>query len=1185
MIQISNDADDGYYNQQDSSGWHSDPQAGGADLVGSWGGLTTAWVTGYRFESTGINSGDTIRTAYLQLVSSDGDATSTACGSAPCATSNSTFRVYGVLQNDGPAFSNATGNTPLDVPYTTSYVDYTTTGPGDDHGSCQGNNNGQNTCTHIIDVSNIVREITSQAGWTNTSAMRFVMLSTNGAGPNIFAGYEDSSANPAKAATLLVNPPIPTIVSSGAWGTSPSETYPTTYATGPFVYPGASTILLFLGDYYDYNGTAVPQPDVTDSCGNTWNVLAGPTDWAGISYDMRGTVYYVQNPASCPAGDTITVTVTTQEPIFLHFLAVAGSNTALPPVASAITSPPPGTYATSATTDSVTLNGVGLLASWIFGDSDSPHTFTPQAGFVNDVNSIPTYLISATGNVASAGSYQNEFAISPTSDGWETILVGLAASTGAAGTPTVTVTPSESTVAVSQAFTVTVAVSGMPTPTGSVILTGGGYTSPEMTLNGGVATFDIPSDSLSLGTDALTASYAPDSESSSIYTGGSGTASVDVVNTVPAAMISPTPGSALGSGTVTFYWSAATGNATNYYLWVGTSPGASDLGGYTISSGLSQTANVPTNGATVYVRLWTQINGTTMLYNDYTYTEASGSAATMISPTSGTTLGSGTVTFYWGAATGNVTGYYLWVGTSPGTSNLGGFTISSGLSQTATLPTTGATVYVRLWTLINGAATLYNDYTYTEASASAAAMISPTAGSTLGSGTVSFYWGAATGNVTGYYLWIGTTPGSSNLGGYTISSGLSQVVNLPTSGATVYVRLWTLINGTATLYNDYTYIEASGSAAAIISPTSGTTLGSGTVTFYWGAASGNVTGYYLWVGTSPGSSNLGGFTISSGLSQIVTLPTTGATVYVRLWTLINGTATLYNDYSYTEASGSAAAMISPTAGSTLGSGTVTFYWGAATGNVTSYSLWIGTSPGTSDLGGFTISSGLSQTVTLPTAGATVYVRLFTLINGTTTLYNDYTYTEATGGSAAAMISPTPGSSLGSGTVIFYWTAATGNVTSYYLWVGTSPGASDLGGFTIPSGLSQVVNLPTNGTTVYVRLWTQINGTTMLYNDYTYGEANAIRGSAAAMISPTPGSTLTSGTTTFTWNAGTGNVTSYYLWVGTSPGTSDLGGFTISSGLSQTVNLPTDGATIYVRLWTLIQNATLVYNDYTYTDAP
>jgi hypothetical protein len=32
-------------------------------------------------------------------------------------------------------------------------------------------------------------------------------------------------------------------------------------------------------------------------------------------------------------------------------------------------------------------------------------------------------------------------------------------------------------------------------------------------------------------------------------------------------------------------------------------------------------------------------------------------------------------------------------------------------------------------------------------------------------------------------------------------------VNLPTNGATIYVRLWTFINGMAPLHNDYTYTE------------------------------------------------------------------------------------------------------------------------------------------------------------------------------------------------------------------------------------------------------------------------------------------------------------------------------------------------------------------------------------------
>jgi len=423
-IQISNDADDGYYNSSDGSGWHSDPQYAPANLVGSWDGTTTAWVIGDRFESTGINSGDAIQAAYIQLVSSTSFATSAACGGAPCPGSNYKFRVYGVAQNDGPPFGGSPGNTPLDVPYTTSYVDYTTTGPGDDHGSCQGQNNGQNTCTHLIDVTNIVKEITSRPGWTSSSSMRFVMLSTDGTAPDVWAGFEDYSGNPSYAATLLVNPPVPTIVSSGAWGPPTGATFPTSYATGPFVYPGASTLMLFVGDYYNFSGEPVSQPTITDNCGNTWNILAGPTEWMGISYDMRSTVYYVQNPAACPAGDTITATADNPEPIYLHFLAIKGSNTSQAPLASAITSPDPGTYTTSATSDSISLPDSGLLVSWIFGDNDESTTFTPQTGFTTDLNSTPTYLTAVFENVPSSGSYQSQFTISP-SDGWQLILLGM----------------------------------------------------------------------------------------------------------------------------------------------------------------------------------------------------------------------------------------------------------------------------------------------------------------------------------------------------------------------------------------------------------------------------------------------------------------------------------------------------------------------------------------------------------------------------------------------------------------------------------------------------------------------------------------------------------------------------------------------------------------------------------------
>ncbi len=285
---------------------------------------------------------------------------------------------------------------------------------------------------------------------------------------------------------------------------------------------------------------------------------------------------------------------------------------------------------------------------------------------------------------------------------------------------------------------------------------------------------------------------------------------------------------------------------------------------------------------------------------------------------------------------------------------------------------------------------------------------------------------------------------------------------------------------------------SSGTAAAITSPGPGSTLTSASTTFTWSAATGNVTYYVLYVGSTPGSYDLADVSPSplTGTSATVNLPTNGATIYVRLWTIINGSTYFYNDYTYTEATIHGAAITSPGPGSTLTSASTTFTWSAATGNVTYYVLYVGSTPGGHDLAAVSPNplTGTSATVNLPTNGATIYVRLWTIINGSTYLYNDYTYTEATI-HGAAITSPGPGSTLNSATTTFTWSAATGNVTYYVLYVGSTPGSYDLADVSPNplTGTSATVNLPTNGATIYVRLWTIINGTTYFYNNYTYTE--------------------------------------------------------------------------------------------------
>jgi hypothetical protein len=123
-------------------------------------------------------------------------------------------------------------------------------------------------------------------------------------------------------------------------------------------------------------------------------------------------------------------------------------------------------------------------------------------------------------------------------------------------TPTMTVSPSSNTITTAQPLTVTVTLAGTPTPTGSVTLSSGNYTSTAATLGGGIATINVLAGSLAVGSDTLTASYTPDSASSSIYNNASGTASVTVTTvvnptfTISGTAITVAPGATTGNTSV-----------------------------------------------------------------------------------------------------------------------------------------------------------------------------------------------------------------------------------------------------------------------------------------------------------------------------------------------------------------------------------------------------------------------------------------------------------------------------------------------------------------------------------------------------------------------------------------------------------------------------------------------------------
>jgi hypothetical protein len=462
-----------------------------------------------------------------------------------------------------------------------------------------------------------------------------------------------------------------------------------------------------------------------------------------------------------------------------------------------------------------------------------------------------------------------------------------------------------------------------------------------------------------------------------------------------AQLTSPAPGSALTSSSATFQWSAGSG-VTGYIFMLGTTgPGSHDL--YTGVSTQTTSASVtglPISGAILYVRLYSQYNGSWAHYNDYTYTAA---GAAMLSPAPGSALTSSSVTFTWSPGSG-VTHYSLAVGDlSKGSSNL--YSLGSTRNITSVnvtnMPVNGENIFVRLCSY--SSTWQCTDYNYVMSGTPVlAALTSPMPSTQLAGSSATFQWSAG-GGITSYILMLGTTgPGSHDLydGGSTLATSAS-VTPLPTNGVTLYARLLSQFNGSWTRYNDYTYTEyGSPAPAALITPAPGSMLTSANTTFTWSAGTG-VTAYSLAVGDQfKGSSNLySSGTLHNTTSANVTLPVSGENLYVRLCSLIMGVWQC-TDSTYTvSGTPTLAALTSPAPGSALTGSSATFQWSAGSG-VTGYILQLGTT-GT---GSHNLYSGSSTTATsasvtgLPNTGVTIYARLFSQFNGSWANYIDTTYT-------------------------------------------------------------------------------------------------------------------------------------------------------------------------------------------------
>ena len=229
---------------------------------------------------------------------------------------------------------------------------------------------------------------------------------------------------------------------------------------------------------------------------------------AGVGYDQAtglgslNVANVVNNWTSSIGSATATVTVTPAE----NTLASSQSLSVTVTVAS---SPAGG----ATPTGTVTLSGGGYTSA-TEPLSGGTYTFTIPAGSLSG------------GSDTLTASYSGDATYAPESGTAQVTVTKL--------TPTVTVTPASNAINSNQTLIVTGTVTGTgETPTGTVTLSGGGYTSPAATLSSGSYSITIPYNSLSGGSDTLAVLYSGDAT----YNSQSGAATVTVTY---VAVLTPT---------------------------------------------------------------------------------------------------------------------------------------------------------------------------------------------------------------------------------------------------------------------------------------------------------------------------------------------------------------------------------------------------------------------------------------------------------------------------------------------------------------------------------------------------------------------------------------------------------------------------------------------------------------------
>jgi hypothetical protein len=413
--------------------------------------------------------------------------------------------------------------------------------------------------------------------------------------------------------------------------------------------------------------------------------------------------------------------------------------------------------------------------------------------------------------------------------------------------------------------------------------------------------------------------------------------------------------------------------------------------------------------------------------------------------------------------------------------------------------------------------------------ANAVTIVSPVNGTTEADFSRPIQW-TSRADAQCYYLYVGSSPGAKDL----VDTGETQQTSylpgdLP-ADRTLYARMWTKAGG-VWQYVDSTFSATSVQTAKLTFPADGATNVNVVFPVRWTRVA-TVQAYYLYVGTTPGAKDLvnTGETLQTSYT-VGNLPV-GQTLYTRLWTRAGG-VWRYVDSSFTAAAAApvTATLTYPANGSLNVDMTAPFRWTTVT-NAQTYYLYVGSTPGAKDLIDTGETLQTSRVAAHLPAKTPLYVRLWTKVGGVWRFVDSSFTAAAAAPSGATLIYPANGASGIDPLSPARWTAIEG-AQSYYLYVGSTPGAKDI----IDSYETTQTTFPlikaAPGRTLYARLWTKKDGA------WQYVDSTFIASPLAPTFTyPKDGATGVDARQPFAWIPPSG-ADRHQLLVGTRPGSGDV----------------------------------------------